>query len=184
MSLNIVNKTTAIFSGLKKAGLGIAFPLTGFVSGMNTDCFKYSPTGSVNDILVIKRIDLGLLFEGIDVDLSELDFSQPSELTFPDPELLLGSPVESEPLLINTLHEETEDLFKQTFNNWKSTFGIKDLDYNEVSLGIDHNHLKITVVKSDIYTGSLSVKFRNLPPPEVIVMQEPENINPVPIPTN
>lgn len=161
-TLNLVNQTSALVSGLSKLGQEVQLPLVGTVRVLDDTTFKYSPTGSNRDSLIFKKIDLGLLFEGIEQDISLLDISPSVFNKLGDSQGLTNGENASEPLFNEIIHPDNKrNIFIEIFTKWIRASGVADLSFRETDCSIDGVYLNIKVERSKIYTGSVRVRFKD-----------------------
>lgn len=168
--LTVINKDLVIKNGLERGGLLDKVEIdSGQAINLSEDCFKFE-YDSLGRSLVIKKIDLGLLFKDIDLDLTGLDL---------DSSLIIPSKTGLNKL--DGLVEKTQyGLLADAYILFCSVYGIVDLPLSEVSLGVIEDRLSITVVNSLYYTGTIEVTFKDrelleyIPPVEFPTVEEEE----------
>lgn len=148
--LTIISPKLVITNGLEKAGLlSKVSPVNGTVYKLTNDTFKYT-YDSVGRSLEIDKLDLGLLFQEQELDLTNSSFNtrliQPSHIED-------HSKLEYEPSSIPT------DIFSEVFLLFCRNYGLTGLDLGEVSMGVVDDLFTITVEESIFYKGSVAIKY-------------------------
>ena len=148
--LTIISPKLVITNGLEKAGLlGKVSPVNGTSFNLNKESFKYT-YDSVGRSLEIDKLDLGLLFQEQELDLTNSSFNtrliQPSHIED-------HSKLEYEPSIIPT------DIFSEVFLLFCRNYGLTGLGLGEVSMGVIDDVYTITVEESIFYKGSITVKY-------------------------
>lgn len=161
MSLNLVNKTSALVSGLKRLGVKANLPLFGIINSLNSESFKYSPTGLVSDTLIIKKIDLSLLFSDLTLDITGLVNPTNELKDLPKEEVLTDETLTSEPMLNNVfLISDTNRLEEELFIIWTKWLGVQNLPFEEVTVTLHDSFMVINANRSKIYTGEITVRYK------------------------
>lgn len=147
--LTIITPEGVIKNGLEKAGLlKDISPISGTSFKLSENSFKYT-YDSVGRSLEIDKMDLGLLFENVDIDLTEVEYETRNII----PSLTGKSKLDGGLFTYET------DIHSKVFKLFCTNFGIIGLEYSDVSMGSVGDVYTINVTDSIFYKGSVEVKY-------------------------
>jgi hypothetical protein len=163
MRLNLLNQTVIVTGALSHAGLTQMNPRFGEAQAVNKDLFKYSMASDPSSNALIARVDLGVLFEGLPLDISHIafeeslggDVSQLNGQLGIDP-MTAQYPVETSDY---ELIPESDEL-GQHFVNWTRMVGIGDLPRAQVDLSVLDDCLIVDARRAVVYKGVVQIKIK------------------------
>lgn len=163
MRLNLLNRTVIVTDAVTQAGLTQMNPRFGSVQSVTKDLFKFSCATDPSNNVLVEKVDLGVLFEGIPQSLCGLSF-EPSlgGDTHALNQKLGIDPLVDNPAVDTSGYEQVAegDELGELFVNWLRLVGISDLSRDQVDLGVLDEHMTVDARRSVLYKGTVEVKIK------------------------
>lgn len=161
MKLNLLNPTVVVagvLAGLNRSDLNARF---GRCNSVDNETFKYTVGAERCNNVLIARVNLAELFDGIELDMTQFTFGDPPPLEsqlklFPIDEM-------NEELLVMPYTAPLQvpgDNIGDLFECWLRMTGVRGLTRLNVELSTLDGYLTIDANNSTYYTGLIRVKYQ------------------------
>lgn len=162
MRLNLINTTRIVAGALANKHVPKLTARFGEVSRVDDNAFKFSAVLDPGTNIMVQRINLADLFDGIPLDISDKEFNTPPVVgEFPDC-IAVKDGFKEEPMLTESMdvYLPAIDVLGQMFEKWKRLVGLSGLPRIEVDLSTLDDYLTVDARDSVVYCGLVRIKYK------------------------